>query len=216
MPTIKLIIPVLIVLGLLQAAVLALPFVYWRFAGYMGRANKFLFGSFLYISPIYRLHTNSILTQPRLFVAFIVHPLLITTLITFTIAPTLLSLRQNLASRLSTAYTALVPASVSNASVTDLLSNIPLLSDSANDTSMRKSRRDWLLTMLSSYIGWKALGALPSLVVLLVLVSLWKGREADGDRGWLAKGLREVNREGGEKEKGVATRSMRTDVQVVG
>lgn len=65
-------------------------------------------------------------------------------------------------------------------------------------------------------MGWKALGTLPSLMVFLVLVSLWKGREADGDRGWLAKGLREANEDVGGKRKGVATRSTRTDVQIVG
>lgn len=47
MSTIKLIIPLLIVLGLLQAAVLTLPFIYCRFASSMGSINKVLFGSFL-------------------------------------------------------------------------------------------------------------------------------------------------------------------------
>lgn len=48
MSPLKIIIPLFIVLGILQAAVLSLPFFYWRFAGYMGPINKFLFGSFLY------------------------------------------------------------------------------------------------------------------------------------------------------------------------
>jgi hypothetical protein len=155
------------------------------------------------------------LTQPRLFLAFVAHPLLIITLITFTIAPTLLSLRHNLTSRLSTAYTALVPASISDAA-TDLLSSIPFLGTNTANTTLPKANRDWLVTALSSYVGWKALGTLPSLMVFLVLVSLWKGREADGDRGWLAKGLREANEDVGGKGKGVATRSTRTDVQIVG
>ncbi|KAJ4404480.1 hypothetical protein N0V91_005824 [Didymella pomorum] len=197
MSPLKVILPLFIVLGILQAAVLSLPFVYWRFAGYMGPINKFLFGSFL------------------LFLAFVAHPLLIITLITFTIAPTLLSLRHNLTSRLSTAYTALVPASISDAA-TDLLSSIPFLGTNTANTTLPKANRDWLVTALSSYVGWKALGTLPSLMVFLVLVSLWNGREADGDRGWLAKGLREANEDVGGKGKGVATRSTRTDVQIVG
>jgi hypothetical protein len=53
-------------------------------------------------------------------------------------------------------------------------------------------------------------------MVLLVAISLWKGREAEGDSGWLAKKLREENKSAGEKGKGAATSSMRTDVQVVG
>ncbi|KAF3033076.1 hypothetical protein E8E12_002355 [Didymella heteroderae] len=205
MSPLKVIIPLFIVLGILQATVLSLPFVYWRFAGYMGPINKFLFGSFL------------------LFLAFVAHPLLIITLITFTIAPTLLSLRHNLTSRLSTAYTALVPASISTLSATDLLSSIPFIGNGSDDIHAPKTNRDWLLTLLSSYVGWKTLGTLPSLMMLLVLLSLWKGREAGGDRGWLAKGLR-----GGERQRrenagakrctttDVSTRSGRTDVQVVG
>lgn len=165
---------------------------------------------------IRKTNLNLVLTLLRLFLAFIAHPLLIISLITFTIAPALLSLRHTLASRLSTAYTALVPASISDSSVTDLLSSIPLLSNSSTDTTVQKSSRDWLLTLLSSYIGWKTLGTLPSLMVLLVVVSLWRGREEAGERRWLAKGLREGNREVREKEKDVATRSTGTDVQVVG
>ncbi|KAF3033343.1 hypothetical protein E8E11_002203 [Didymella keratinophila] len=197
MSPLKIIIPLFIVLGILQAAVLSLPFFYWRFAGYMGPINKFLFGSFL------------------LFLAFIAHPLLSITLITFTIAPTLLSLRHNLTSRLSTAYTALVPVTISDFA-TDLLSSIPFLDSTNADDTLSKTNRDWLFTALSSYVGWKTLGTLPSLMVLLVLVSLWKGREADGDRGWLSKALREGNGDGGQTGNGVATRSTRTDVQAIG
>lgn len=47
MSSLRVILPVFIVLGLLQAAVLTLPFAYWRFAAYMGPINKILFGSFL-------------------------------------------------------------------------------------------------------------------------------------------------------------------------
>lgn len=145
----------------------------------------------------------------RLFLAFIAHPLLIITLTTFTIAPTLLSLRDNLTSRLSTAYCALMPSS---------LPAIPYLNSNSNDKtsdslSLPRTSRERLLTGLSVYVGWKMLGTLPSLMILLVALALWKGREADGDRGWLAKGLREENR---VKEKGMSTRSGRTDIQVVG
>lgn len=52
-------------------------------------------------------------------------------------------------------------------------------------------------------------------MILSVLIALWKGREADGDRGWLAKRLREERTER-MQEKGVSTWSERTDVQVVG
>lgn len=142
------------------------------------------------------------LTYPRLFLAFVAHPLLIITLITFTIAPTLLSLRRNLTSRASTIYTALIPQS---------LPAIPFL----DTTGAPKTNKEWLLTLLSGYVGWKTLGTLPSLMILLVLIALWKGREADGDRGWLAKGLREEKTER-VQEKGVSTRSERTDLQVVG
>ena len=50
MALLKLIIPLFIVLGLLQAAVLALPFIYWRIQAYMSPINKFLLGSTLYAS----------------------------------------------------------------------------------------------------------------------------------------------------------------------
>lgn len=63
MSPLKVILPLFIVLGILQAAVLSLPFVYWRFAGYMGPINKFLFGSFLYnptdISRTSERHANT-------------------------------------------------------------------------------------------------------------------------------------------------------------
>jgi hypothetical protein len=108
-----------------------------------------------------------------------------------------------------------VPASISN-SASDLLSSIPFFGSSTADTALPKTNRDWLVTALSSYLGWKTLGTLPSLMVLLVAISLWKGREAEGDSGWLAKKLREENKSAGEKGKGAATSSMRTDVQVVG
>ena len=108
-----------------------------------------------------------------------------------------------------------MPASISD-SATDLLSSIPFPGSTTADTTLPKRNRDWLVTALSSYVGWKTLGTLPSLMVVLVLLSLWKGREADGDRGWLAKELREGHRNGGEGGKDVATRSTRTDVQVVG
>lgn len=54
MSPLKVIIPLFIVLGILQAAVLSLPFIYWRFACYMGPINKLLFSSFLCVnlSPI--------------------------------------------------------------------------------------------------------------------------------------------------------------------
>lgn len=60
MSPLKVIIPLFIVLGLLQAAVLVLPFVYWRFAAYMGPINKFLFGSFLCVNCSF-LHCNTVL-----------------------------------------------------------------------------------------------------------------------------------------------------------
>lgn len=50
MPPLKLLIPLLVILGL-QAAVLTLPFFYWRLQTYMGPVNKFLLGSFLCASP---------------------------------------------------------------------------------------------------------------------------------------------------------------------
>lgn len=230
MSPLKVIIPLFIVLGILQAAVLSLPFIYWRFAGYMGPINKFLFGSFLCVnhssikpsapSSLFDCGTHQVrrwfikwkLTQARLFLAFIAHPLLIIALITFTIAPTLLSLRHNLTSRLSTAYTALVPASITE-SVTDLLSSIPFTGGSTADTTLARKNRDWLFTAFSSYVGWKMLGNLPSLMVLLVVISLWKGREADGDWGRLAKSLREGNKDVGEKGKGVAIRSTTAGVR---
>lgn len=58
MSPLKVIIPLFIVLGILQAAVLSLPFFYWRFAGYMGPINKFLFGSFLY-TPLHIPNSNT-------------------------------------------------------------------------------------------------------------------------------------------------------------
>lgn len=59
MSPLKVIIPLFIVLGILQAAVLSLPFIYWRFAGYMGPINKFLFGSFLCVNHSSIKHSAS-------------------------------------------------------------------------------------------------------------------------------------------------------------
>lgn len=47
MSFLKTIIPLLVVLGLLQAAVLALPLLYWRLSFYLNPIERYLFGSFL-------------------------------------------------------------------------------------------------------------------------------------------------------------------------
>lgn len=105
-----------------------------------------------------------------------------------------------------------MPASITE-TANDVLSSVPFIGGSPAGTTVRSKNRDWLVTALSSYVGWKTLGTLPSLMVLLVVVGLWKRREADGDRGWLAKGSREESKDVGEKGKGVAIRSTRADVR---
>ena len=71
------------------------------------------------------------------------------------------------------------------------------------------------MALLGSYVGWKAMGTLPSLMILYVFMYRWREQGADECRGWLAsKGLRESEEK--VKERGVGLRSERTDVQVVG
>ncbi|KZM28039.1 hypothetical protein ST47_g805 [Ascochyta rabiei] len=135
MPSLKLLIPLCAVIVLLQAGAIALPFVYWRLQKNMRPMNKILFGAFL------------------LFIALVIHPLILTGLITFTVAPTLLALRHNVFKRAGAAYTALAPHTLS-----------PLAM--ARDGGLQKSNFEWLYTLLGGYAGWKVLGTLPSLVLL--------------------------------------------------
>ncbi|KAJ4987568.1 hypothetical protein SVAN01_06881 [Stagonosporopsis vannaccii] len=198
MSFLKTIIPLLIVLGLLQAAVLALPLLYWRFSFYLNPIERYLFGAILF------------------FTAFILHPLIVISLITFTIAPSLLSMRHDLGSRLSTIYTALIPASLS--------SNLT----SGNNDLFAKGRpqtgKDWLLTVLGSYVGWKTIGVAPFVVVVAVFLALRGGREEDvwggGRKRVGARGQREdgeeVEVERRETGVGLRRRTGRTDLQVVG
>jgi hypothetical protein len=65
MSAFKLLIPLFIVLGLLQAAVLALPFIYWRIQIYMGPVKKLLFGSSLYVSLHFLTVPRSAPQKPR-------------------------------------------------------------------------------------------------------------------------------------------------------
>ncbi|KAF9691977.1 hypothetical protein EKO04_010051 [Ascochyta lentis] len=151
MLSLKLLIPLFIIVGLLQAGAITLPFMYWRLQAHMRPVNKILFGSFL------------------LFIAFVVHPLILTGLITFTIAPTLLSLRRNVFTKAGAAYTALAPQTF-----------LPLAI--ARDGGLPKSNVEWLCALLGGYAGWKVLGTLPSLVLLGVyvkrgIVGGWKVQE---------------------------------------
>ena len=95
------------------------------------------------------------LTPVSLFVAFVVHPLIIIALITFTIAPTLLSLRLNIIEKMGTLYMTCIPQQLPH------LPALPSL-----DKGLPKSNKEWLVTLLGGYAGWKILGTLPSLVVL--------------------------------------------------
>ncbi|KAH6642849.1 hypothetical protein C7974DRAFT_111765 [Boeremia exigua] len=186
MSILKTLVPVLLILGFLQAGVLALPIVYVRFQVYLNFYERYLFIAAL------------------LFIAFVIHPLLIIGLITFTVAPPLLSLRHTISDRLSTAYIALTPSALSSA---------PFL-----DKGLPTTGKEWLMTLLGSYVGWKTLGTVPSLMILLVFLALYSGREdADERRGWIAKGgLRGGKEVEKVTETGLGVRSERTDVQTVG
>lgn len=73
------------------------------------------------------------------------------------------------------------------------------------------------MTLLGGYAGWRLLGVMPSLMILLVVASLYLGKEDEltRRRGWLAnKGLRGEKNER-VRERGIGVRSERTDVQVV-
>jgi hypothetical protein len=165
MALLKVLIPLFIILGFLQVAIMALPFIYMNFHPHMGRINKYLFGALLFVSPS-PVHTypnnsktktftplNAMLTSHRIFTALILHPLLVIVLITFTIAPTLLSLRHNIFSHLSTSYTSLIPQT------------LPSISKSLGQ-GLPKSNKEWIVTLLGGYTGWKVMGTMPSLVVL--------------------------------------------------
>ncbi len=67
------------------------------------------------------------------------------------------------------------------------------------------------MTLLGSYVGWKALGFVQLLMVAGVGFALWGGREEGVKKGGIG-GSR-----GGKKvwETGVGVRSEKTDVQVV-
>lgn len=79
------------------------------------------------------------------------------------------------------------------------------------------------MALLSGYAGWKLLGVVPCLMVMLVGLAVSGGREevvADANRGWFVnKGVKgESVREGKReevKETGVRLRRREVGVQVV-
>jgi len=123
-------------------------------------------------------------------------------------------MRRELSSRMSTVYTALIPSSLSAASLSSTsLGNHDLFAKGRPQTG-----KDWLLTALGSYVGWKAIGVLPFVVVVGVFFALRGGREEGVRGGARVAGERSAVEgvEGEKGETGVGLRSSRTDVQVVG
>ncbi|KAF3002667.1 hypothetical protein E8E13_009625 [Curvularia kusanoi] len=152
-----LIIASFLLLGLLNLGIITLSVLYWFYSGFLG------------------LTLNLILCPLFFSTIFIIYPLLTTLLISFTLAPSLLAARETLSAHFSSntpsfSITSLIPS---------FRPSIPLPPLTTNDKSspLPTSAKQWLTLLMSGYAGYKALGALPGLMMLLAGLAMRGGRE---------------------------------------